>query len=75
MPNKPRDGEFPTDTKRAKFFASDLPRVELKSGELMMTTVRAHDQFNTVVYQPNDRYRGIKGSRRVILMNEADIAE
>ena len=75
LPNKPRGGEFPTDTGKAKFYASDLPKIKLKNGELMMTTVRAHDQFNTTVYKPNDRYRGIKGSRRVIFMNEADIAE
>ncbi|MGI8786430.1 MAG: FdhF/YdeP family oxidoreductase [Pyrinomonadaceae bacterium] len=75
LPNKPRGGEFPTDTKRAKFHASDLPRIELKDGELMMTTVRAHDQFNTTVYKPDDRYRGIKGSRRVIFMNAEDIRE
>jgi anaerobic selenocysteine-containing dehydrogenase len=75
LPNKPRMGEFPTDTGKAKFYSSDLPKIKLKNGELMMTTVRAHDQFNTTVYKPNDRYRGIKGSRRVIFMNEADIAE
>ena len=75
LPNKPRDGKFPTDTGKAKFFASELPKINLNDGELMMTTIRAHDQFNTVVYQPNDRYRGIKGSRRVILMNETDISE
>ncbi len=75
LPNKPREGNFPTDTGKAKFHASELPTIKLKNGELMMTTIRAHDQFNTVVYKPNDRYRGIKGSRRVIFMNEADIAE
>lgn len=75
LPNKPREGEFPTDTGKAKFYASNLPKINLKNGELMMTTIRAHDQFNTVVYKPNDRYRGIKGSRRVIFMNTADINE
>jgi anaerobic selenocysteine-containing dehydrogenase len=38
-----------------------------------MTTIRSHDQFNTTVYDMNDRYRGIHGSRRVILMNEKNI--
>jgi len=75
LPNKPREGEFPTDTGKAKFHASGLPQINLKDGELMMTTIRAHDQFNTVVYKPNDRYRGIKGSRLVIFMNAADIEE
>ena len=75
LPNKPRDGVFPTESGKAKFVASPLEKIELGEGQLLMTTIRAHDQFNTVVYEPNDRYRGIHGSRRVILMNEKDIAE
>jgi molybdopterin-dependent oxidoreductase alpha subunit len=74
LPNKPRDGVFPTASGKAKFVASKLERTEIKPGELLMTTIRAHDQFNTVVYELHDRYRGIHGSRRVILMNEKDIA-
>ena len=75
MPNPPHEGSFPTDTGRAKFFSSQIEEIELAPGELLMTTVRAHDQFNTTIYVENDRYRGISGSRRVILMNEKDIAE
>jgi molybdopterin-dependent oxidoreductase alpha subunit len=75
MPNPPREGTFPNKTGKALFKRSELRRVELKDGELLMTTIRAHDQFNTTVYEHNDRYRGIKGSRRVIFMNENDIAE
>jgi anaerobic selenocysteine-containing dehydrogenase len=36
-------------------------------------TIRSHDQFNTTVYDLNDRYRGIYGHRHVLLMNAADI--
>ncbi len=75
LPNKPHEGEFPTKTGKAKFVASPLNKIELKTGELLMTTIRSHDQFNTTVYKENDRYRGITGSRRIIFMNEADIAE
>ena len=75
LPNPPRDGVFPTDSGKAKFIVSALEKIELKSGELLMTTIRAHDQFNTTVYELHDRYRGINGSRRVILMNETDILE
>ena len=74
MPNPPREGIFPNASGKALFKTSALRRVELKDGELFMTTIRAHDQFNTTVYEHNDRYRGIRGSRRVIFMNEADIA-
>ncbi len=73
MPNKPRDGVFPTDSGKAQFKTSQLEKIELKPNELLMTTIRAHDQFNTAVYELHDRYRGISGSRRVILMNEKDI--
>jgi anaerobic selenocysteine-containing dehydrogenase len=38
-----------------------------------MMTVRSHDQYNTTVYGLDDRYRGIRGGRRVIMMNETDI--
>ena len=75
MPNPPRDGVFPTDSGKALFKSSELTKVELKNDELLMTTIRAHDQFNTAIYELNDRYRGISGSRRVILMNETDIIE
>ncbi len=74
MPNPPRDGVFPTDSGKALFKSSALNRIRLNAGELLMTTIRAHDQFNTAIYELHDRYRGINGSRRVIMMNENDIA-
>jgi molybdopterin-dependent oxidoreductase alpha subunit len=40
--------------------------------ELM--TLRADGQFNTTVYNEDDRFRGVYGSRNVILMNAADMA-
>jgi anaerobic selenocysteine-containing dehydrogenase len=48
---------------------------QLAENELMMMTIRSHDQFNTTIYGLNDRYRGIYNERRVILMNENDIAK
>ena len=74
MPNPPREGKFTTESEKAEFFTSQIEPIELAGGELLMTTIRAHDQFNTTVYVENDRYRGINGSRRVILMNAEDIA-
>jgi anaerobic selenocysteine-containing dehydrogenase len=41
----------------------------------LLTTVRSHDQFNTTVYGNGDRYRGIEGERRVVLLNRADMEE
>jgi anaerobic selenocysteine-containing dehydrogenase len=37
-------------------------------------TVRSHDQFNTTIYDYNDRYRGVHGERRVLFMNPEDMA-
>jgi molybdopterin-dependent oxidoreductase alpha subunit len=75
LPNPPRERVFPTETGKAIFKSSRLEKIELQPGQLLMTTIRSHDQFNTTVYELNDRYRGINGSRRVILMNETDIEE
>jgi anaerobic selenocysteine-containing dehydrogenase len=34
--------------------------------------MRSHDQFNTTIYGMDDRYRGIKGERKVVFMNPKD---
>lgn len=39
-----------------------------------MMTMRSNDQFNTTIYGYDDRFRGIKGTRMVVLMSNADIA-
>jgi molybdopterin-dependent oxidoreductase alpha subunit len=75
LPNKPRQGEFPTKTGKANFTVHKLPIFRLKPGELIMMTIRTHDQFNTTVYGLSDRYRGIHNERRVILMNPQDIQD
>ncbi|KAF1047443.1 FdhF/YdeP family oxidoreductase [Xylophilus sp.] len=48
--------------------ASDDPAV------LRLMTLRSDDQFNTTVYRLDDRFRGIHGSRRVLLLHRDDIA-
>ena len=40
---------------------------------LQLMTLRSNDQFNTTVYGYNDRFRGIHGTRMVILLNRNDI--
>ena len=40
---------------------------------LRMITLRSNDQFNTTVYGYDDRFRGIRGTREVLLMNRADV--
>jgi molybdopterin-dependent oxidoreductase alpha subunit len=64
---------FDTPTRKAQFCSEPLPTFELAPDQYVMMTIRTHDQFNTAIYGPDDRYRGITGGRRVILMNAADI--
>ena len=75
LPNGPRFGTFPTPDGKARFTVAMPTAPELEPGQLAMMTIRTHDQFNTTVYGLNDRYRGIKGERRVVLMNADDIRE
>lgn len=74
LPNNARNGSFEPIGGRAKFTINELPDNALKSGELLMSTVRTHDQFNTTIYGMNDRYRGVFNERRVVLMNAQDIS-
>ena len=41
---------------------------------IRLTTLRSFDQFNTTVYGNHDRFRGIHGTRHVLMMNGEDIA-
>jgi molybdopterin-dependent oxidoreductase alpha subunit len=50
---------------------SDMPVVG--HNVLRMITLRSNDQFNTTVYGYTDRFRGIQGTRMVVLMNRDDI--
>ena len=76
LPNAPRDHqEFKTTTGKANFTAHPIHEVRLEPGQLILTSLRSHDQFNTTVYGMHDRYRGIHNERRVILMHAADIRE
>lgn len=39
----------------------------------MLQTLRSHDQYNTTIYGLDDRYRGVKGGRRVVFVNPVDL--
>lgn len=75
LPNKPRTREFGTQSGKALFKIHAIEPINLKPEQFLMTTIRAHSQFNTTVYESKDRYRGISGDRRVVFMNKSDIAE
>lgn len=75
LPNGPRQRKFPTPEGKAVFTVNPIPPEEVGPGEFAMTTVRSHDQFNTTIYGPHDRYRGIYNARQVVMMNESDMNE
>ncbi|MFV5994893.1 molybdopterin dinucleotide binding domain-containing protein [Streptomyces sp. NPDC056231] len=71
-----RERVFQTPSGRAEFSLAALPDdVDPGDGRLTLTTIRSHDQFNTTIYSNDDRYRGLKGLRTVIFMNEDDMRD
>ena len=76
LPHGPRDlRTFPTPSGKALLTVNLLEPLERPAGRLLLQTLRSHDQFNTTIYSPNDRYRGIKNGRQVIFVNPEDLAE
>lgn len=74
LPNSAADRRFNTATGKAQFTALPIPRIGLEPGQLLMMTIRSHDQYNTTIYGLDDRYRGVYHERRVVFINESDIA-
>lgn len=73
LPHINREGKYNTKSGKAEFNVAAPVKVQLKEDELIMMTVRSHDQFNTTIYGMNDRYRGIHNERRIIMMNINDM--
>ncbi|GAA4683775.1 FdhF/YdeP family oxidoreductase [Nocardioides nanhaiensis] len=74
LPHPPRDSRtFPTEVDAAIFSAVPLQVLEVPEGHLLLQTLRSHDQFNTTIYGLDDRYRGVKGGRRVVFVNPDDV--
>ncbi|MCX8254773.1 putative oxidoreductase; putative molybdoenzyme [Beijerinckiaceae bacterium RH AL1] len=73
-----RERKWNTKSGKATFIVPaglDEDPDEVKRGDvLQLITLRSNDQFNTTVYGYDDRFRGIKGTRMVLLMNARDIA-
>jgi molybdopterin-dependent oxidoreductase alpha subunit len=75
LPHGPRDSRtFNTPTGKAMITVNELEYIECPPGRLLLQSMRAHDQFNTTIYSLDDRYRGIKKSRKVIFVNPDDLA-
>jgi molybdopterin-dependent oxidoreductase alpha subunit len=65
---------FPTSDGKARLRVHDLPELSGREGCVRMMTVRSEGQFNTVVYEDYDLYRGID-RRDVILLHPDDLRE
>jgi molybdopterin-dependent oxidoreductase alpha subunit len=76
LPHPPRDElRFPTATGRARLSVNRLEPIRTGPGRLLLQSMRSHDQYNTTIYGLNDRYRGVKGGRRVVLIHPDDLEE
>ncbi|WP_409277776.1 FdhF/YdeP family oxidoreductase [Pseudomonas defluvii] len=79
--NSASQRQWNTTSGKANFKANALPddllhecvRASGQVPDLIMQSMRSHDQYNTTIYGLDDRYRGVKGQRDVLFANEADI--
>ncbi|WP_448330923.1 FdhF/YdeP family oxidoreductase [Streptomyces sp. DSM 41534] len=75
LPNPVNERVFRTPAGKAVLTVNDFTMLRAPEGHLVLQTLRSHDQWNTIPYAMDDRYRGIKGSRRVVLVNRGDLAD
>ncbi|GGJ83479.1 FdhF/YdeP family oxidoreductase [Pseudomonas matsuisoli] len=73
--------KWTTETGKANFIApktlsvdDDIEPSAERRDVLNLMTIRSNDQFNTTVYGYDDRFRGILGTRSVILLHRNDMA-
>jgi molybdopterin-dependent oxidoreductase alpha subunit len=74
-----RERVWKTSTGKANFagygsLQADPDMLESGPDVLRLMTLRSDDQFNTTIYSLDDRFRGIYGTRKVLLVNRDDIA-
>lgn len=70
--------EWKTPNGKANFITpvcmvEDPDVAEKGSDVLRLMTLRSDDQFNTTIYTLNDRFRGVKGTRKVLFLNQKDM--
>ncbi|GHE08266.1 hypothetical protein GCM10010339_55980 [Streptomyces alanosinicus] len=73
LPNPVNQRVFRTPGGKAVFTVNEFTMPDIPEGRLLLQTLRSHNQWNTVPYAMNDRYRGIHDARRVVLVNPADL--
>ena len=73
IPNRVfHDGVFPTTSGRATFRRVAIPEMNRPVDGFMLMTIRSEGQFNSVVYDEEDLYRGTT-RRDVIMMAAEDV--
>lgn len=74
LPNTVRERDFSKlPHGKAQLTINPISSIELDKDELLLMTIRSHDQFNTTIYGLHDRYRGVYHERRVIFLNPNDM--
>lgn len=63
---------FNTDNGKANLAVLQAPDARPEPGTFNLMTIRSEGQFNTIVYEEEDLYRGV-GHRSVVFMNRQDI--
>ena len=79
--NAAAERRWKTESGKAQFKSCALPAHLINEGvtargdkpDLILQTMRSHDQYNTTLYGLDDRYRGVFGLREVIFVNEEEI--
>ncbi|MBV8805672.1 MAG: FdhF/YdeP family oxidoreductase, partial [Sinobacteraceae bacterium] len=75
-----RHRQWKTKTGKANFIEpsaldADPDMRSPRGGILRLMTIRSNDQFNTTIYGFEDRFRGVHGTRKVLLMSAEDIEQ
>ncbi|MCC5939309.1 MAG: FdhF/YdeP family oxidoreductase [Lunatimonas sp.] len=73
LPNGARDRNFQTPDGKAHFTVNEWLPPSIPSDRFILMTLRSHDQFNTTIYGNDDRYRGIRDSREIVMMHPDDM--
>jgi molybdopterin-dependent oxidoreductase alpha subunit len=76
LPNTAAQRIWKTENGKANFLVEPGLEEDATTADpdiLRLTTLRAHDQYNTTVYSLDDRYRGVFGRRDILFMNPRDM--
>lgn len=84
--NRASERVWNTPSGKATFYAHPVPQdtpihrareaMQRKRRDTLvfsLQSTRSHDQYNTTIYGMDDRYRGVRGQRRVVFINKEDL--